>query len=49
MSRVKKKHVKHSPSDLDLTLRIRFDDFNLNRYNSLDEQLRLNHFKIIRR
>ena len=33
--------------DLDLTLLMRLEGFNLSRYNSLDEQLRLNHFKTI--
>ena len=45
-SPVKKKHVKHSPTDLDPTLQMRFIGFNLTRYNSLDERMRLNHFKM---
>ena len=44
MSRVKKKLMKRHSSDLDLTLWMRFRRFNLSRYNSFDERLRLNHF-----
>ena len=44
-SHVKKKRMKHSPFNLDLMLQMRFVDFNLNPYTSLDEWLRLNHFK----
>ena len=44
-SRVKKKRMKRHPSNLDLTLRVHFVGFNISRYNSLDQRLRLNHFK----
>ena len=39
-SRMKRKYMKRHPSDLDLTLRMCFIGFS-----SLDEWLRLNHFK----
>ena len=47
MLRVKEKHMKCPPSDLDLTLWMGSNGFNLSRYNSLEERLRLNHFKVI--
>ena len=46
-SRMKRKQMKCHPSYLNLALRMRFVGFNLSRYNSLDEQLPLNHFKKI--
>ena len=44
-SHVKRKHMKHHLSYHDLTLQMCFVGFNLSRYNSLDEWLKLNHFK----
>ena len=45
MSRAKKYCLKRHQFDLDLMLKMRFVGFNLNRYKSLDERLRLNPFK----
>ena len=49
MSYVKKKRVKHLLFYLDLMHQMHFVDFNLSLYNSLDERLRLNSFKMIHR
>ena len=44
-SHMKRKHMNRHPYDLNLTLQLHFVGFNLIRYNSLDEWLRLYRFK----